>query len=427
MRVAVAHGRVRAHHVVIVTPLVVPQVDALSAHQHHRQRRVVARAEPLLEHDGTRVGARGWRPHRRVEQIAHEARGAPVRVERGVVFGDLHRHGRAPAQRRAQPGQELRRAQAVRSRRAHAGRILRVERIEVDADAEARGRGADVRDRFVECGLQSAALDFLHEVYAHAQPLHERRLGGLEAADAEEAQRARIEPVFPGDGNELGIAVAQQTRERHAVPHPGAARLGGVRVHVRVDPQQPRSASRRHGARDTRPRPHGAGVIAAEHHGQRLRLHRGKRMRRHLSRHVDHLGSRIVALVRAHHARHVERHTPRPQRRDELSGAQRSRTVLAARIGCARATRYADHFDAPVGAQGTVVHGSSSGGHPCDARTIPMLDSRRGGSFAQRDSAETACALQFVQPCARWPKAARSSSRWRMPRGEYDARVPFAG
>ena len=52
MRVAVAHRRIRAHHVEIAAAVLVPQPAAVAVRDHDRQRIVIARGMPALACDG---------------------------------------------------------------------------------------------------------------------------------------------------------------------------------------------------------------------------------------------------------------------------------------------------------------------------------------------------------------------------------------
>ena len=123
--------------------------------------------------------------------------------------------------------------------RADAGRVARIDRIEIERDAETAARAAHERHRFAQRLAHAALGDLVHEENAHAEALEELGFAALEAPHAEKAHAFRIELRAVGDCGELRIAVAQQARDRHAVQHAAFGRLRRVRVHVRVDPEQP--------------------------------------------------------------------------------------------------------------------------------------------------------------------------------------------
>ena len=90
----------------------------------------------------------------------------------------------------------------------------------------------------------AAPRDLVHEEDAHAEALQELGFAALEAAHAVEAHAFRVELRAVRDLGELGVAVAEQARDGHAVQHPGLGGLRRVRVHVRVDPEEPDEALR---------------------------------------------------------------------------------------------------------------------------------------------------------------------------------------
>ena len=269
MRVAEAHRGVRRHAIEVAPARLVPDVHTFAAHQDDRQRRVIRRAVPPLERDRERRRRRTG-SEQRCGRLLDELSGGRAGVAVGVVFGDLDGERRRVPHQGVENGNERRRTQAARGRRRHTGRVLRIDRVEIQRDAIADGPAPHPRERLVQHLLQSAPRDLAHRVYAHAEGGKQRGLLGLEAAHADHTHVLRRE--HGAVDAERVTALPEERGERHAVQPPRVARLGRVRVEVRIDPQEPdRSVCHlRHAA----PGAHRAAVVAAEHERRSARTQR---------------------------------------------------------------------------------------------------------------------------------------------------------
>src|SRR3569623_1463825 len=156
---------------------------------------------------------------------------------------------------------------------AHARRVTRVDRIEIDGDAVGDGVAHDMRERLAPHSRKAATHDLFHEDHPHAELAQQRRLAALETAHAQQAD------VFgphlgrgAGESRELFDAMAYLTCERHTVQCAARTGLRPMAVHVRFDPLEAERALRARGVHAA-PGAHRAGMVAADHHGKVTVLH----------------------------------------------------------------------------------------------------------------------------------------------------------
>src|SRR5258707_312576 len=112
-------------------------------------------------------------------------RGAQRLVELGDVFDDLDRLEAVIAVERGQRLAHLAAAQAGPLFEADAGRVRRIEAIEIDGDAVADRAARHDRERFLHDRVETAPAHFLHEEDAHAEALEKLDLARLEGARAD--------------------------------------------------------------------------------------------------------------------------------------------------------------------------------------------------------------------------------------------------
>ena len=339
--VAEAHRGVGRHHVEVAASGLVPDVDALAAREHDRQRVVVRRAVAPFDFDHR---ARGAAAQHRGSELLDEPRGRAAAVAMRLVLDDLDRDRRCRLGERRELRQEGGGAQAAGHRGRDAGRVLRVDRVEVERDAVGGGALPHARERLAEHLREAAALDLRDRVDPHAERGGERRLLGLEAPHADHAdvlgreRGARLAERIAG--------LAEQRRERHAVELAAVARLGRVRVEVGVDPEQPELAF--HRVRHAAPGSHRDAVVAAEHERNRavaddLRRRAGEP----LAQAADDLRHRFArGLVGEERLAPGGGDAARDEVRVEAGEPQARRAVAAAGVGGAEAARCADDLHA---------------------------------------------------------------------------------
>ena len=244
--------------------MVVPQVSASPAHQHYGEGIVIARAERALEFL-RRTRRRSRRPEHRGENLFNDHCGLAPAIEMRVVFDDFEREQRMVGGKIAQRRDEAGRGYAAGDGRAHAGRIARLDRVQIDRDSVAGGAGARDADRVVEHRVDAALLDLRHGEDLHAELGEESGLLGLIAADAYEAQVLGRERPFGASGELRIRAVPEQRGERHSVPHAAGAGRRRVAIHVGVDPDQPQRTAGGQRLGRAAPGSDRAAVVAAEH------------------------------------------------------------------------------------------------------------------------------------------------------------------
>ena len=259
MAVAEAHRRVGAHHVEVAAAVGVPQPHALAALEHRRQRRVVGGAETalLLAQPG-RAGAECG-----AGELGDPVRAAVVGVEVGAVLDDLECDEVGAGAQAQQHVGECARIKPASLRTGHRGQRLRVERVEVEAHAEAGLRiAAGDRQRIAEDGRKPAGAHLVHGEHAHAERGEQGLLLRLPGACADDAGARGVERGARNAGERL-MAGAKQRRQRHAVDVAGVGGGVGVAVEMGVDPDQARGASAP--AADAAPGAGGDRMVAAEH------------------------------------------------------------------------------------------------------------------------------------------------------------------
>lgn len=209
------------------------------------------------------------RRQERGDQLGHQRRGAAFHVPVGVEFGDFHGQELGFAALFGQQGEQGLGLQAAGFRAADAGRLLGVEHVQVDAEAVAAGGLADDGQGLGEAGLEAALFQLGGGDHPDPQARQELGLFGFVAAHAEE------DGVF---GAQFGagaayrqqafVADAQQAGQGHAVQGAAVGGLQGVAVHVGVEPEQAGAAGRAQVGVHAAPGADGAGVVAADDHGQ---------------------------------------------------------------------------------------------------------------------------------------------------------------
>ena len=140
---------------------------------------------------------------------------------------------------------------------------MRIERIEIKADAEGAAVGAGDGQRIGKHGGKPAPTDFCGPEYLHAESRQKANLLRFVAAHADHRHPCRIQHRAC-DAGHLRRADPEQGGQRHAVRVVRRAGFRGVRIEVGIDPDQAgRFAERR---TDAAPRAGRNGMVAAQHH-----------------------------------------------------------------------------------------------------------------------------------------------------------------
>ncbi len=204
-------------------------------------------------------------------------------------------------------------------------------------------------ERRAQHGVEPVLRDVIHEKHTHAEFSEQRRLGGLEAAHADQAYVLGSKLRLVGQFGEQRFPMAEQTGERHAVQHSARRGLGSMRVHMGVDPDESQRAARFKTSCDAFPRADCTRVIAAEDHGKIAAVHDALNPVGEPPAYAEHR----LQIITARGCARVERVDPgRPepppvQPRYQLAALQRLRGELATRIARAVSARNANDLDGP--------------------------------------------------------------------------------
>ena len=155
--------------------------------------------------------------------------------------------------------------------RAHPRRDLRIEHVHVQAHVDEPVAG-NVLERFSQHGLDPEPVDIAHRVHARVELGEQVALPVVELAHTYERDAGRIDRgQLKSLTFELGAREPERDGQRHSVDVSGRRGLGTVEVAVRVEPEDPAGPLC---AREPAERSERDGVVAAEHEGQSVALHR---------------------------------------------------------------------------------------------------------------------------------------------------------
>ena len=129
--------------------------------------------------------------------------------------------------------------QSTANQRARAGRIARIQSIDVKRHCVTCGRARSDRDRVVHARSHAAFIDLSHREETNSQFVDQFPFTRIDVACTDVSTKLRIDfRCETANIRKLWCAVAKQRGQRHSVNVAGRSCLRGVHIGVRVEPDQ---------------------------------------------------------------------------------------------------------------------------------------------------------------------------------------------